>query len=176
MTAMNLESKNIRLRLVEESDAEFILSLRLDDRYNTFLSKVSPDLASQQAWIRKYKQDEANGSQFYFIIERLDGTKCGTVRVYDLREDSFCWGSWILNESKTRYSALESAFLVYRFGFEELGFKNSHFDVMKGNDGVIGFHKKMGAQVVSEDRDNFYFTIDKAAVDSTYARLKDKIA
>ena len=93
--------------------------------------RKQPDLASQQAWIRKYKQDEANGSQFYFIIERLDGTKCGTVRVYDLREDSFCWGSWILNESKTRYSALESAFLVYRFGFEELGFKNSHFDVMK---------------------------------------------
>jgi len=161
---MNLESKTIRLRLVNELDAEFILKLRMDNRYNQFLSSVTADIQAQKTWINKYKTDEENGTQFYFIIEKLDGTPCGTIRVYDLREDSFCWGSWILNEDKTRYAALESAFLIYQFGFEKLGFKKSHFDVMKGNDKVISFHKKMGAVQVNEDNDNFYFEITKESV------------
>ena len=161
---MTLESKTIRLRFVNEIDAEFILKLRMDERYNQFLSSVSPDLKAQREWITKYKTDEAQGSQFYFIIERLDGTPCGTIRVYDLKEDSFCWGSWILNEDKTRYAALESAFLIYQFGFDHLGFKKSHFDVMKGNENVIAFHKKMGAIQTGEDQDNYYFNITQDAV------------
>jgi acyl dehydratase/RimJ/RimL family protein N-acetyltransferase len=168
---MNLESKTIRLRLVDESDAKFILKLRMDSKYNQFLSSVSADLQSQKDWISKYKKDEEDGTQFYFIIERLDGTPCGTIRVYDLREDSFCWGSWILNEEKTRYAAIESAFLIYLFGFEKLGFSKSHFDVMKGNERVISFHKKMGATQVGEDNDNFYFEITKEAVIEAQAKI-----
>ena len=45
---MLLESKSIRLRFVEESDAEFILKLRLDEKYNQFLSSVTADLQSQK--------------------------------------------------------------------------------------------------------------------------------
>ncbi|ENP8446618.1 GNAT family N-acetyltransferase [Vibrio sp. Vb0877] len=172
---MFLESKSVRLRFVTEQDAEFILQLRLDDKYNQFLSSVSPDLQSQKDWIRKYKDDEQSKKQFYFIIERLDGTPCGTVRIYDLRDESFCWGSWILNENKTRYAALESAFLVYKFGFEELGYEKSHFDVMKGNQKVISFHKKMGAVEVSSDDENYYFEIRKDSVDETKNKLMSKL-
>lgn len=172
---MLLESKSIRLRFVEESDAEFILKLRLDEKYNQFLSSVTADLQSQKDWIRKYKDDERNKKQFYFIIERLDDTPCGTVRVYDLKQDSFCWGSWILNEDKTRYSALESAFLVYKFGFEELGYKKSHFDVMKGNEKVISFHTKMGAIQTGEDEQNYYFEITDSAVYATQKKLASKV-
>jgi RimJ/RimL family protein N-acetyltransferase len=172
---MILESKNIRLRFVEDSDAEFILSLRLNDLYNTFLSSVSPDVEEQKKWIRKYKDDERNGIQYYFIIERLDGTPCGTVRIYDIRNDSFCWGSWILNENKTRYAALESAFLVYEFGFKQLGFKKSHFDVMKENKKVIQFHTRIGAVKTSEDEINYYFEITEEAVEKAKENLVEKI-
>ena len=109
--------------------------------------------------------------QFYFIIQKLDGTPCGTVRVYDIRSDSFCWGSWILNENKTRFAAIESAFLVYKFGFESLGFKKCHFDVMKGNDKVISFHKKMGAVQVGEDEANYYYEITDVAVKFSEQKL-----
>lgn len=172
---MKLESKSVRLRFVEETDAEFILTLRLDEKYNQFLSAVSPDLQSQKDWINKYKEDEKAKNQFYFIIERLDGTPCGTVRVYDLKEESFCWGSWILNEDKTRYAALESAFLVYKFGFEVLGYNKSHFDVMKGNEKVISFHKKMGAIETGEDDQNYYFEITDSPVYAMQEKLASKI-
>ena len=172
---MILESKTIRLRLVEKSDAEFILKLRLDEKYNQFLSSVSPDLQSQRDWIRKYKNDEKIKKQFYFIIERIDGLPCGTVRVYDLKENSFCWGSWILNEDKTHYAALESAFLVYQFGFKVLGYNKSHFDVMKGNEKVISFHTKMGAKEIGTDQQNRYFEITDYAVQAIQDRLANKL-
>jgi RimJ/RimL family protein N-acetyltransferase len=159
-----LKSKTISMRLIEESDAEFVLSLRLDPRYNNFLSKVEANLDGQKKWIRNYKNDERDKKQFYFIIERNDGVPCGTVRIYDIRNDSFCWGSWILNEDKTRYAAIESALLVYEFGFNKINYNKSHFDVMKGNQKVINFHKKFGAVQISEDEENYYFEISKESV------------
>lgn len=167
-----LVSKSIRMRLVECNDAAFILSLRLDDNYNKFLSKVDVDLDVQISWITKYKNDEKNGKQFYFIIERLDGTPCGTVRIYDIRENSFCWGSWILNEQKTRYAAIESALLVYEFGFNSLKLNNSHFEVMKSNSKVISFHEKFGAKRISEDDENYYFIISKKDVHENSKKFK----
>ncbi|WP_231974996.1 GNAT family N-acetyltransferase [Pseudomonas pohangensis] len=163
------------MRLIEPSDAEFVLSLRMDARYNQFLSAVAPDVAAQREWIDRYKRAEADGSQFYFIIERNDGAPCGTIRVYDLRDDSFCWGSWILNDSKTRFSALESAFLIYEFGFNVLKFSKSHFEVMKGNERVISFHKKMGAKVTGEDEQNLYFEITQESVEVCKNELASKV-
>lgn len=173
---MDLQSKTVKLRLIEENDANFVLKLRLDEKYNQFLSSVTPSVEAQKEWIKKYKNDEQEGSQYYFIIERNDGTPCGTVRVYDLTEDSFCWGSWILNEEKTKYAALESAFLVYKFAFENLGFKKSHFDVRKENTRVISFHEKMGALKIGETDLDFIFAITKDAVEQTKARLSSKIS
>ncbi|WP_218241167.1 GNAT family N-acetyltransferase [Comamonas fluminis] len=169
------KSRTINIRLVEESDAEFILKLRLDEKYNQFLSDVNPDMQAQRDWIKKYKNDEFLKKQFYFIIERNDGVPCGTVRIYDIKGDSFCWGSWILNENKTRYAALESAFLVYQFGFNELGLKKSHFEVRKGNEKVISFHKKMGAVKILEDDLNEYFNISQEAVLEAKQKLSAKI-
>ena len=177
LVTMSLDMKTIRLRLVEENDAEFILSLRLDEKYNKFLSSVSSEIEDQKKWIQQYKNEEKARKQFYFIIERIDNNNpCGTVRIYDLSQDSFSWGSWILNENKTKYAALESAFLVYKFGFDELGYKKSHFDVRKENIKVIGFHEKMGAKKTYEDQENFYFEIQEADVTICKNRLISKLS
>lgn len=169
-----LVSKTVRLRLVEESDASFIVSLRIDEKYNKYLSTVGSDIEAQREWIKRYKEKERNKEEFYFVIERNDGTRCGTVRVYDLKEESFCWGSWILNENKTRYAAVESALLVYEYGFEHLGFNKSHFEVVKGNSKVVDFHLKFGAEQTSEDSEHFYYEISKESVANTkkkFARI-----
>lgn len=93
------ESKILRLCLVIK-DADFIASPSLEERSNTLPSAVPPDVEAQKQWIKAYKRAEQAGNQYYFIIERIDGTPCGTVPVYDLREESFCWGSWIPNQKK----------------------------------------------------------------------------
>jgi RimJ/RimL family protein N-acetyltransferase len=172
---MKFNKDAIQLRLVSEDDAAFILKLRLDSRYNQFLSRVNGDIQSQIEWIKSYKKEENAGVQYYFIIERNDQTPCGTVRLYDFQIDSFCWGSWILNEEKTRRAALESAFKVYDYGFNKLGFTKSHFDVMKNNEKVVKFHLRMGAVVTHEDEDNFYFTISRESVMQAWLDLRSVI-
>ncbi|HEH9408225.1 TPA: GNAT family N-acetyltransferase [Aeromonas salmonicida] len=164
---MNVKAKTINLRLINADDAEFILSLRMDDKLNKHLSQTSGSVAQQKEWINNYKKREQQGDEYYFIICRNDNNEAvGTVRLYDFLRDkkSFCWGSWILNENKTQYAAMESAFLVYQIAFETLGFERAHFDVRRENVKVIAFHQKMGAEVVAENDLDMFFEVEKQAV------------
>ena len=164
MKNFNLKAGTIYLRLVHENDAAFICSLRNNDQLNTYISKSTADEEAQRQWIVNYKKREEAGEEYYFIICRnSDDLAVGTVRLYDFKEEpkSFCWGSWILNENKTKYAAVESALLVYEAGFGCLNFKQSHYEVMKGNDKVHSFHLKMGAEKVSEDSTNIYYIFPK---------------
>ncbi|MGL4939358.1 GNAT family N-acetyltransferase [Shewanella sp.] len=173
---MELRSRSVHFKLVEESDAEFILSLRSDANLNSYLSKTDASIDDQKKWIRDYKIRETEKREFYFIICRNDnGQSVGTVRLYDFitTTNSFCWGSWILNSNKTKFAAIESAFLVYQFAFEELNFEKSHFDVRKENSKVIAFHEKMGAEKKSETELDYYFEVQKEHVyNARYKYLK----
>lgn len=156
--------KTIKFRLVNPSfsDAEFIYNLRINPKFNTHLSIVSGDVKNQVEWLEAYKKREQAGTEYYFIIERkTPELPIGVVRVYDFAGDreSFSWGSWILNDDKTNSSAIESALIIYDFGFRVLGFRSCHFDVRKGNEKVISFHEKCGAFRVGEDEQNIYYNI-----------------
>jgi RimJ/RimL family protein N-acetyltransferase len=170
---MRISGHNIDLRLVEIDDAEFILRLRLDERLNQHISATDADLESQVEWLRRYKEREREGREYYFIVEGKSGEPYGTVRLYDFQQDSFCWGSWIMlpgNPSK----AFESAVLAYECGFDKLGFAKSHFSVDKNNSRVVAFHKRFGAKIVREDETNYYFQSLKAdfeAAKERYQRL-----
>jgi RimJ/RimL family protein N-acetyltransferase len=150
---MILESNTIFFRYVEIEDASFILGLRTDETYNKYLSTVDDSLKKQIDWLNHYKQKEARSEEFYFIIcLKQSGQPIGTVRIYDFKKDinSFCWGSWILNDNKTKYAALESALLIYNFAFNELGFSQCHMDIRKNNEKVINFHKRFGVEIVGQ--------------------------
>ncbi|HWW46348.1 MAG TPA: GNAT family N-acetyltransferase [Xanthobacteraceae bacterium] len=151
----DLQMGGIKFSPVRRAYQGYIYSLRTNPLYNRHLSPPPASAEKQGDWIDGYVQREARGEEFYFLIERQDGCPCGTVRLYDFRQNSFCWGSWILDENKTRFSAVESALLVYKVGFEKLGFTQSHFDVRVENTKVIRFHERMGAvrtEVLGEDQ------------------------
>lgn len=155
---MIISGKNIDLRKVAASDAEFILSLRVDPLLNKNLSFVENDLDKQRKWIC---DNEENSLEWYFIIQNKNSQPVGTVRIYDVKEDSFCWGSWIVKPEARIYASFESAVLLYNYAFFTLGFTQSHFDVRKENKSVINFHLKMGAKIIKEDELNFYFIFKK---------------
>lgn len=157
--------KSINLRNVGVDDAAFILSLRLDPRLNTHLSPTDANLDAQRAWIERYRA--APGQQFYFIIEDKAGKPCGTVRLYDLLPDSFCWGSWIVHPDAPRKAAIESALLVYEFGFYELRFPQSHFDVRKENTRVVDFHLRFGARIERESEQDCFFRFQRTDYERT---------
>lgn len=171
----NLSGKFLRLRLIVPEDAPFIHGLRTNPAYNTYLSTVTGTVGDQHAWILAYKSREAAGTEFYYIIERLDGLACGTVRVYGVTRESFTWGSWILNAHKPKKAALESALLVYDVGFRGLRKPRAVFDVRRDNERTIRFHMRFGAQQTSSDATNRFFELTWERFEALRPSLKQKI-
>jgi len=164
-----MKGKNINFRLAETSDAEFIFNLRKEKGQH--LSKVE-SLEAQVEWFSEYKLREGL-EEFYFIIERK-GESIGTVRLYDFKDDSFSWGSWIIKDGVPLMTAIESALMVYDFAFE-CGFKKSHFCVRKENKKVIKFHQDFRASVVGETEKDFLFSFSKEDYQKTRNRFKSLV-
>jgi RimJ/RimL family protein N-acetyltransferase len=169
---MIIYGKNINMRTVETEDAEFIYTMRKNEDKTKCLSKVIGTIESQKEWIKSYKQREEAKEEFYFVIESKDKEKLGLVRMYDFKDESFCWGSWLIKEDAPKSTAIESALQIYEFGFYNLKFQKSHFDVRKGNDKVIAFHQRFGAKIVDEDELDYFFNFEKNDYEITKERYK----
>jgi RimJ/RimL family protein N-acetyltransferase len=166
--AAHITGKTLVFRDAVISDASFILSLRTDSQKARHLTAVSGNLKDQVAWLERYGSDP---EQAYFIIEHK-GEEIGTVRLYDSRGDSFCWGSWILKDGRPNHAAMESALMVYAFSIDHLGFKRSHFDVRKGNERVWQFHERFGARRVEETDKDYLYELDLQAIRDSRKRYE----
>ena len=156
----SVRGRQLLFRDATVDDAAFILALRTDQKKGEFLSATAPDLARQRDWLARYAGDEA---QVYFIICKLDGTPVGTVRLYDQRGDSFCWGSWIKSDGAPSGFGVESALMIYDFALQ-LGFQRSHFDVRKQNTSVCQFHERFGARKVDQNAEDYFFEMSNEAI------------
>lgn len=166
--ALSVMGKTLNFRNVQIHDAGFILSLRTDKEKSRYLSSVSGDLDEQRAWLERYSKDD---SQVYFIIE-YQGEAIGTVRLYDPQGSSFCWGSWILVNSRPKHAAMESALMVYAYAVDHLGFTAAHFDVRKGNERVCQFHERFGAVRVDETEEDYFYHLDQTAINNSRRRYR----
>lgn len=153
-----VEGPNIALRLITPDDAAYVHDLRLNPAYNQHLSEVRGTAEDQRRWIADYKSREAEGREFYYVIERKDGQPCGVVRLYDLDADSFTWGSWILDATKPPKAALESAVLSFGLGFEALGRSIAKIDVRVGNEHAQAFYRRMGMTQTHQTETDIFFT------------------
>ena len=156
-----IAGKYINMRLADESDAEFILSLRTNPLLNKHIHSTDDSICAQREWVRKYKSRESDKAEYYYIIQDKSALPCGTVRLYDFRKNSFCWGSWIMAPGAPAKAAFESAFLIYEQACSALGFSQSHFDVRKENARVVAFHERFGAERVAEDQNDFFYILSK---------------
>ena len=147
----------LAIRLVEPSDATFIHGLRTDPAFNRHLSVVTGDVTDQRTWIEDYKVREAAGREFYYIFERLDnGEACGVVRLYDIAQDSFTWGSWIMANNKPAKGALESALLSFEIGFEKLVRPLALIDVRRDNVHALAFYQRLGMRELRRDEQDIF--------------------
>lgn len=169
-----LRIRNTVIRLIHEGDIEFLLSLRLNNNLNKYLNHIDSDRNKQLEWLLHYKQREAAGNDYYFVISDKYVGDIGFVRVYDINSDdkTFTWGSWIIKEeNRPKYAAIESALLVYEFAFLELDLSLARFVVNNNNIKVIQFHNRFGAKFKFLDEMNHTFELPK----SVYIQLKYSI-
>lgn len=155
-----VRGQSLILRNTVADDADFIVQLRTDVHKSRHISQTSPNVQAQRGWLERYSHDT---EQVYFIIENQSGEPLGTVRLYDQQGDSFCWGSWVIKDGCPAAVAIESALIVYRFGFV-LGFRNAHFDVRKANTSVWRFHERFGAVRTGESELDYFYRISATSI------------
>ena len=156
-----IESKNLIFRDVTENDAEFILRLRLNPSKKKFISNTSSKIEDQIKWINQYKSRD---NEAYFIITNKEQKRYGCIRLYDSREYSYCWGSWLLEEGLPPLIALESAVNTYNYGIQ-LGFKEVRLDVRKNNTLVKNFHEKFAQAIkIDETENDIYYLVKEDSI------------
>jgi RimJ/RimL family protein N-acetyltransferase len=162
-----VRGKSIFFREIKSEDADFVLQLRNDPEKGRYLSVTSDSVSKQKEFIARYSE---SNTDFYFIVCDWSGERVGTIRIYDIRGDSFSWGSWIKSSNAPRNFAIESALLIYDFAFFSLHYSRAHFEVRKDNERVVDFHKRFEATIVGEDDAYFYFNYDLG----TYLKIRQK--
>jgi len=158
-----IEGRRLHLRPVAPNDATYMHALRTDPRYNTHLSPVAGGVEQQRQWIERYLDREAQGREIYFVIERRsDAQRCGVVRLYDITEQQFTWGSWILDENKPSKAALESAVLSFGYGFRFPRTEKALIDVRRENYRALHFYRRLRMIETGADEMNIYFEYPRA--------------
>lgn len=152
-----VEGPNLTLRLIQPDDAGYVHGLRNNTSYNRHLSEVRGTIETQRQWIKEYKVREAEAREFYYVIERKDGTRCGLVRLYDIEAGRFTWGSWILDEKKPPKAALESAVLSFGIGFHTLGLILAKVDVRVENTHAEAFYRRLGMVETRRTASDIFF-------------------
>ena len=167
----SIERYGIKLRLVEITDAEFILKLRTDSKLGKHLSETSIVIADQVEWIAAYKQREALGLEYYFVTVGPNGERWGTTRLSELDGLFFELGSWLFDPSAPAGVAIKADIITKEIGFRDLGFDHCKFDVRKSNLKVLKYHQGFCPIVVSENELNFYFNLSK----DLFEKRRDKL-
>ena len=173
---MKIDGDNgVSLRTAKETDAEFILKLRIDPELNRYLSKVTGTLEDQTAFLKKYKEKEKQKTEYYFIIEHQN-KPVGTVRLYNINYESgiFTWGSWIVEKGNPGEVALSSAYMSYYFGFHYLNLEKALIDVRKDNIKVCEFYK-LYADFLHEDEIDCYLEFKKSNFNRFIEKFQNRI-
>jgi RimJ/RimL family protein N-acetyltransferase len=131
------------LRPVNNEDAGFIRDLRCDPSLSTFLHATSNSVKDQLDWLSNYY---LRPNDYYFIVERLDScTPEGLISLYEIdlnNPKQGEWGRWILKPGSL--AAVESAALIYKFGFEILDLDSVYCRTVAINERVVSFHDSCG--------------------------------
>lgn len=141
----------LTLRYVKEDDAEFILKLRTNQKLSRFINPTPANIELQKEWIKRYKQRELNGTDYYFIFFFND-KPVGLNRIYNIKNFTFTTGSWIFDPNAPEHCSIASAIIVRIIAFELLGKEieisddGCHVDNKK----VLKFNKMIGLKINGE--------------------------
>jgi hypothetical protein len=155
-----LERYGVQVRLANEGDAEFILSLRTNEKLSRFLHSTDNDVEKQRQWMRNYKLREAMGEDYYFIYY-YQGQPFALNRIYDIKTDRATGGSWISKPGTDLEQSIASVMIERDILFDVLGLDFDAFDVRKGNKKVQKLHAMFGAVKVGESDLDYYYELPK---------------
>lgn len=134
-----IKGKYVSLRSVEESDAEFILSVRNDPRISKYLPPLNITVEQQKQWIIRQRADD---DSYYFLMLLPNGEPIGSISVYDIVGNTAETGRFCSLGDPA--SNIEAAILLTDFCFDELNLNSIHIWVYEGNKSVLKLNEGLG--------------------------------
>lgn len=140
---MILENANVLLRKITESDIEMVRCWRNDvkiSQYMSFRDYITPEM--QQQWFEKI-----NNKYNYFFIINIDNKDIGMTELKNIDYEKniaeagiFIYDDLYLNGI---YSYI-ATYILFDFGFNNLGLKTIVSHVLENNKRAIKFNKSLG--------------------------------
>lgn len=169
-----IEGLTVRLRPVEESDAEVTFKMRSDPEKSRFIHRATDAVEDQRNYIRKQRTLPGD---YLFLIEDLDGNPIGMKGVYnyDPKKNVVETGRFLGFGSQTQN--IEALMLSFDFAFDVLNVKEIVMSALENNSIMLGIQKRFGVTFTYRDRyegleyDNLHSVLTRDA----YAVSKPKV-
>lgn len=156
-----IEGMSYRLRPVKIEDAKFIIDLRTSDEDRLrYVHRFTATLEQEKEWIDNYFEREGD---YLFVIEnRFSGENEGIISIYHQKGNKAEWGRW--STYKNSLASMESVYLLYRIGFEQIGLEELYCLTNADNIPVVSFHNSICEQYRGRLKD--YYDIEGKLVDA----------
>ncbi len=164
------EAFDLKVRLANEEDTDFILKLRTNKDLTKFIHQTEDDHLKQLEWFREYKKREMDGRDYYFIYYK-GNMPIGVNRIYNIFEYYGTPGSWLCCPDNDPLDSIRTYFCAREIYFNVLQLNLLVYDVRKANKNVWKLHKMLGAQQIGESDIDFYFAMSK----QNYMNNREKV-
>lgn len=159
----SLEKYGLKVRLVNQDDASFILSLRANQNRTKYMMTLDDNIENQRMWIQEYKKREKEGLDYYFIYCDAEGKRIGVNRAsnVDFNAKTSKSSSWIAVEG-LKYEPLKMLIIGNEIIFNSIGIETSWGEVQKNNSRAIKIFKLFGYKLNDIGTEYYDFSLSKS--------------
>lgn len=144
-----IEGKTVRLRSIEERDAEVTFRMRSDPEKAKYVHPAKGTVEDQLSYIRKQRETPGD---YLFIVEDLNGNPIGMKGVYNYNKE--------MNEVETgrfigygsQVQNIEALMLSFDFAFDFMQVDRIVMSALENNSVMLGIQQRFGVEFTYRDR------------------------
>ena len=169
-----IKGKTVRLRSVEENDAEVTFKMRSDPEKSKYIHPMKGTVEDQRNFIRK--QRDLPGD-YLFLIEDLHGNPIGMKGVYNFNQEKNEVETGRFIGFGTQVQNIEALMLSFDFAFDVLKVDRIVMSALENNSMMLGIQKKFGVEFTYRDRyegleyDNLHSVLTKEAYSTSRPKV-----
>ena len=134
--------KTIRLRCIEEKDAEITYKMRSDPEKSKYIHSMKGTVEDQRNYIKRIRHQLEN---YLFVIEDMQGNVIGMKGLYHYEPDEASIESGQFISFGSQIQSMEALWLSFEFAFYTLRVNKIYMSVLEDNQTMFDIQKKFGA-------------------------------
>lgn len=173
-----LEGRTVRLRSIEERDAEASYRMRIDPEKSRYIHQDKGTVEDQRRYILAQREKPGD---YYFIVEDLQGVPIGLKAICDYDAEKKTAESGRFIGCGSQIQNMEALMMGFDFAFNVLKVKRVIMSALEGNTWMLGIQKKFGAKYTHRHHeegmpyDNLYSMLTAEDYASTRPKIEGLI-